>query len=266
MKERRPRKDHYVAHFAKFGYAAKGVTYLLLAYMVWHAADTDDRPATTQRAMLALDDGSIPSKIILLAIAAGLGGYALWKIYNAIRNPEGDKWTKRIGAVFIAGVNSALAVQAFMLAAVYRRHVSGGDQAAHWSALVMRYPLGVWAVGIAGVCICGYGLRQIYRGATADLDDRILFHHIDHKPRRWAIIVSRIGLCARGFVFGLIGSFLARAALRADPTQARDFGDSIQELETRPFGHWLLLAVAFGLFSYAIYEFIRARYRVISTR
>lgn len=265
MKRSRSGNTHYVAHFAKFGYVAKGVTYLLLAYMVWRAADTDYRPGTTQRAMASLDNGSIPSTLILLAIAAGLGGYALWKIYNAIRNPEDDKWTKRVSAVFIAAVNGGLAVQAFILAAVHQADTPGYDQAAHWSAVVMRYPLGIWAVGITGLWVVGYGLRQIYRGVTSDLDDQIRFHHIDHQPRRWAIIVSRIGLTARGFVFALIGIFLTRAALRADPSQARDFGDSIQELETSPFGHWILIAIAFGLFSYAIYEFIRARYRTIST-
>lgn len=265
MKQRRSDKTHYVAHFAKFGYVAKGVTYLLLAWMVWRAADTDDRPATTQRAMGAIDNGSFGSKIALLAIAAGLGGYAVWKIYNAVRNPEDDKWTKRVGAVFIGGVNGGLAVQAVLMAAVHIRHRARYDQAAHWSAVVMRYPLGIWAVGIAGVWVGAYGLRQIYRGVTSDLDDQILFHHIDHKPRRWAIIVSRIGLSARGFVFALIGFFLTRAALHADPSQARDFGDSIQELEGKPYGHLLLLAIAFGLFSYAIYEFIRARYRAIPT-
>ena len=260
---KKPRHD-FISHFAKFGYAAKGVTYLLLAWMVWRAADMGHRAGNTQRAMGAVDKGTLLSLAVLVAIALGLGGYALWKLYVAAFNPEDDKWTKRVGSVFIAAVNGGLSYQALLLAVTSARP-HGGDQAAHWSAVVMRYPMGIWAVGIAGVCIAGYGIRQMYRGFVSKLDDQLRLHTIDHEPRKWAIIVSRIGLGARGFVFMLVGIFLVRAAWSADPSQARDFGDSIQELEKQPFGDTMLLLVAAGLLAYAAYEFIRALYREIPT-
>jgi hypothetical protein len=260
----RNNRHDFISHFARAGYTAKAITYILLAFMVWRAAEAGERAATTRRAMGAVDRSGTLGDIALAAVAVGLAGYALWKLYCAVFNPEDDKWTKRVGCVFIAAINAGLAAQAVLL--ITRDHGSGGgDQAVHWSAVVMRYPLGIWAVGIGGACILGYGLRQVYRGIISKLDDQLSLFRMNHKPRRWAILISRIGIAARGFVFTLIGWFLIRAALRADPSQARDFGDSIQELGQRPSGHVLLLAVSAGLASYAVYEMLRAVYRRIPT-
>jgi uncharacterized membrane protein len=261
-----PKKHDFISHFARVGYAAKAFTYVLLAYMVWRAAEAGERAGNTRRAMGVVDRSAALGDIVLVAIAIGLGGYAIWKLYCAVLNPEDDKWTKRVGCLFIASINAGLAWQAVLLFTTQHGSSGGPDQAAHWSAVVMRYPLGIWAVGIAGICILGYGVRQIYRGIISKLDDQLRLYRLDKDHRHWAVVVSRIGIAARGFVFGLIGLFLVRASLRADPSQARDFGDSIQELGRQPAGHFLLLAVAAGLVAYAVYELIRALYREIPTQ
>jgi hypothetical protein len=260
----RERNIRIVPALARAGYVAKGVTYILLASMVWRAADTGHRAGNTRRALGEIDDGSFHSVALLLAIAAGLGGYALWKLYIAVFNPVRDGVMKRLAALFIAAINAGLAAQAFLLV-MSSRNVNGRDQAMHWSAIVMGFPLGITAIGITGVCIAGYGLRQAYRGVKADLDDQLSLHKLKLRTRWWAALVARIGVVARGFVFTLIGIFLTRAALRANPADAKDFGDSIQQLRGHPFGHLTMLFTAAGLFSYAMYEFLRARYRVIPT-
>jgi hypothetical protein len=260
----RKRNTRIVPALARAGYAAKGFIYILLASMVWRAADTGHRAGNTRRALGEIDDGSFHSVAILLAIAIGLGGYALWKLYIAAFNPERDGFMKRLGALFIAGINGGLAAQALMLV-LSSRNVNDGDQAMHWSAVVMGFPLGIIAIGITGVCVAGYGLRQAYRGVESDLDDQLSLGKLDRRTRWWAAFVARIGLVARGFVFTLIGIFLVRSALRANPAEAKDFGDSIQQLRGHPFGHLAMLFTAAGLFAYATYEFLRARYRVIPT-
>jgi hypothetical protein len=255
--------EDFIPHFARFGYIAKGVTYVLMAFFAGHAALGNGRAANTQRAMGSLD-GAFIGHVVLLAIACGLASYALWRFYTAFADPENDTWTKRISSIFIGLVNAGLAWQAALLA-ITRRGGSNADQAVQWSAVVMRYPAGIYATGIAGLCFAAYGLRQIYRGIISKLDDQMRWHKMDHAPRRSAIIACRIGIAARGFVFVLIGFFLVRAARTADPSQARDFGDSLMELQDQPYGRWLLFIVAAGLLAYAVYEFIRARYRHIPT-
>jgi hypothetical protein len=253
----------FVPHFARSGYVAKGITYFLISFVAVAAAIGNGRAANTRRAMHTLHNGPL-GRIVLAAIAVGLAAYALWRFYLAFADPENDRWTKRTGAIFIGAVNLGLAWQAVLLA-LHQGGTSTEDQAVHWSAVVMRYPAGIWATGVAGVCIAAYGLRQIYKGITAKLDDMLRLHALSHAPRRSVVLAARIGIAARGFVFLLIGFFLVRAAWHSDPSRARDFGDSLTELRDQPYGRWLLLIVAIGLFAYGLYELIRARYRHIPT-
>jgi hypothetical protein len=262
MTKKKPTTD-FIAHFARYGYVAKGFTYVLLAFLAFRAAAGDGHAQNQRRAMGVLDR-VVVGQAVLAAVAVGLGGYALWRFHRAWINPEADGWTKRIGSVFISLVNAALAWQAGLLAFT-SDEVDAGDQAIHWSAVIMRYPLGIWAVGIGGVCITAYGVRQIYRGIVCRLDTHLRLHTMDAAPRRSAVLASQFGIAARGVVFIMIGYFLVIAALRADPTEARDFGDSLQQLRSQPYGHLLLFAMAFGLFAYAVYQFVRARYRHIPT-
>ncbi len=255
--------EDFIPHFARFGYIAKGVTYVLMAFLAGRAALSSSRPANTRRAMDTLN-GQFVGRVMLAAIAVGLVSYAVWRFYIAFADPENDKWTKRIGAVFIGLVNLGLGWQAAMLALSQTRDASG-DQAVHWSAVIMQQPLGIWALGFAGLCFGGYGLRQIYRGFISKLDDQLRLHTIDHAPRRSVVLACRFGVAARGFVFVLIGFFLVQAARHANPSEARDFGHSLTELRAQPYGRWMLMAVAVGLLAYAVYEFIRARYRHIPT-
>jgi hypothetical protein len=253
----------FIPHFARLGYIAKGITYVLMSLIAIRVAFGNGRAANTRRAMHYLD-GPAVGRVMIGAIAVGLASYALWRFYVAFADPENGTWAKRAGAIFIGAVNAGLAWQAALLA-VTGRDDAGTDQAVHWSAVIMRHRPGILAIGIAGVCFAGYGLRQIYRGAVAKLDGRLRLHEMDHAPRRSALFIARVGIAARGFVFVLVGFFLIRAARHADPSQARDFGDSLTELRDQPYGRWALLAVAVGLFAYALYEFIRARYRHIPT-
>ena len=75
--------------------------------------------------------------------------------------------------------------------------------------------------------------------------------------------VGILGHLARMIVFGLIGAFLFRAAWEFDPKEARGLDGALLEVAQQPYGGLLLGAVAVGLFAYALYCFVQARYRRI---
>ena len=83
--------------------------------------------------------------------------------------------------------------------------------------------------------------------------------------RKWTERWGRIGITARGFVFGVVGTFLVRAALEYDPQEARGLGGALQTLARQPLGPWLLGAVALGLVAYGLFMLSVARYRHIHT-
>jgi hypothetical protein len=64
-------------------------------------------------------------------------------------------------------------------------------------------------------------------------------------------------------VFAVIGFFLLEAALEKDASQARGFGGALRALESGDAGQWVFPLVAVGLIAYGVYEFIKARYRII---
>ena len=68
-----------------------------------------------------------------------------------------------------------------------------------------------------------------------------------------------------GIVFGVVGTFLVRAALEYDPQEARGLGGALQTLAQQPLGPWLLGAVALGLVAYGLFMLSVARYRRIRT-
>ena len=256
--------ERLVARFARTGYVAKGVTYLLMGLLALRAALGYGSAANTSRAMTRLD-GPLIGKVALVLIAVGLAAYALWKLYEAIANPESDKWNQRVGAAFIAVVNGGLAVQAAALVLTTAKGQSTRDSAVKWSATALHFPMGRWALGAAGIGIAGYGLWQMYRGIISKLDSQLRLRRMDEEARGPAMLASRFGIAARGFVFILIGIFVAKAAYEADPSEASDFGRSMERLHSQPYGSWLLGVVAIGLFAYAVYEFLRAKYRRIPT-
>ena len=78
--------------------------------------------------------------------------------------------------------------------------------------------------------------------------------------RRWVLGTSRLGLVARGIVLALIGGSVVEAALTHDPNQARGLEGVLEMFLTNP---WLMGAIGIGLVAYAIYQLVKARYRLV---
>jgi len=254
-------EDVVIPRFARVGYIAKGITYMLMAFLAFRAVFGTGSAANTRRALDAMN-GPLVGQIAVGLIAAGLAAYAAWRIYTAVTNAEDDNLLQRVGMLGVGLFNGAIAYQAARLA-LNSGQRAGGDQAAHWSELVMRYPFGKWIVMGAGAGLAGYGLWQIIRALRAKLDSALRLAPMKHDYRKIAIAASRFGIAARGVVFILIGIFIIDAARDYDPADARDFGRTLQTVHEQPYGGVLLTLVALGLLAYAAYEFIRARYRII---
>ncbi|HUP89512.1 MAG TPA: DUF1206 domain-containing protein, partial [Longimicrobiales bacterium] len=91
----------WITRAARIGYAAKGITYVLIAILALQAAWGQGQAENTGGALKSVD-GPDGGKILLVLIAFGLGAYALWKFYLFIANPENDGWGKRSTAIFVA--------------------------------------------------------------------------------------------------------------------------------------------------------------------
>lgn len=255
----------WVERIARAGYAAKGVVYLLIGILAARAAfgDAGGRSTGSGGALRTLLDEPLGTVLVGL-IGAGLAAYALWRAFSALVDPE-DHGTDARGIATRAGfgvsaiVHGGLALEAIRLAA--GSSGGSGDGAEHWTSRLLAVPAGPYLVGAAALILGGYAAVQLYRAFASNIAKRLhLGPDADH--RRLIERLGRVGLAARGVVFGLMAYFLMRAALRYDPSEAGGVEQALEWLEARPDA--LFAIVALGLAAYGLFQLAKARYRVIS--
>lgn len=255
----------WIERLARLGYASKAVVYGIIGVLAFGAAFGLSRATDQDGAFLTILRQPFGT-FLLFIIALGLLGYAVWRIVQAIADPEGKgKGVKGIAYrswLVSRGVfHGYLALEALRYA---MRQVAGGEDAAHWLRRIMDQPFGKWLVVLAGLGVAGYGLGQIVAALVARLDKRLRLSGVSTAHRRWLLAISRYGLAARGVVFAIIGYFVMQAGLHQQPSHARDVGGALRAVAQGPRGLWLLAIVALGLISYGGYELIKARYRRIT--
>lgn len=260
----------WVEALARLGYAAKGVVYVLVGAISLHAAASplnQERPEDSKGALLAILDQPL-GWVLLGLMALGISGYVVWKLVQAVLDPErkgtgARALVQRAGYLLSAVLYGALAVEAVRLIMGSAERSSGDGRTDHWTALVMEQPLGRWAVGIVGAGIILFGLYELYKGARSNLRKRLDLSDLADAARPLVLRFGRLGLAARGVVFLIIGWLLIRAAREYEPTVATDLGGALRVLQSQSHGPVLLGLVAGGLMAYGFFQMVKARYRVI---
>lgn len=253
---------------ARLGFASRGLVYLLIGWFAVDAAMRGGESADNQGVIASLADKSF-GPVLLGVIAAGLAGYALWRLTEAVMKPASkhkgiNNLIERAGLLMSAGAHSALAWTAASIALRPRSapgSVSPNDaRARDWTGWLLDQPFGSALVAmIAVLFLCGAALqvRKVWKG---DFIDEL---RGDAPTPGYLCTAGRIGYGARGVVFAIIGIFFAVAAWRSKASEAGGMADALGALQDQPGGKWLLIATGLGLGMFGIYGFIEARYRRI---
>jgi hypothetical protein len=255
-----------VEKLARFGYAVKGVVYGLIGVLAIMAAFGSGGQTSGSRGVLSTIAGGPFGQVLLVLVAIGLFGYALWRFVQSIIDPD-NKGTDAEGLVkrtgyFVSGlIYAGLGIAAVRL--FTGNGGGGGSNADSRTAALMEQPFGLWLVGIVGALIIGFGLYQLYKAKEASFFDKLKTGQMSAEERKWTRRSGQAGLAARGIVFGIIGFFLIQAALSANPQEARGLGGALDTLAAQPYGPYLLGLVALGLVGYGFYCGVNARYRKI---
>lgn len=261
----------YIQYLARFGYAARGVVYLVIGLIalqtVFSAGGGPEDSSGALRVVLRQPFG----RVLLTVLAVGLVGWVLWRLFQALADPEklgtdAKGLGRRAGYLISAAIYGGLTVEAVRLLLGAASGGSGGDQSAeHWTGTVMSQPFGRWLIAGVGLAIVLFGLFELYRAFKADFTRQLDLSRLGPAARRRVVLIGRLGMAARGVVFGVVGGFLLNAARQFDPEEAGGMEQALRTLQGSTYGPWLLGAVGAGLLCYGLFELAEARYRIIRT-
>jgi hypothetical protein len=252
---------------ARFGLVARGVVYGLVGALAFALALGEGGKATNQQGALRTIAGQPFGELLLIAIAVGLAGDALWRIVRAAigHGPEQSDSTMDRIAGFASGIAyAALCVTAVKIVIVIG--AGGGERSGHpdhAAAGVLGWTGGRWLVALAGVVLLGVAADQAHKGIKRTFLEKSKTEQMSESVKRAFTALGVFGHLARTVVFGLMGYFLIRAAIDFRASEAVGLDGAIAKLAHLSYGPVLLGIVAAGLIGFGLYSLADARYRKI---
>lgn len=242
----------------RIGFAARGIMYLLVAYMAVRLGRAED----AGQALSYLGSGR--GRLVLALMAGGFLAYGLWRLADAAFDFErrGKEWKKL--AVRSAGAGSGVIHIGLAFSAARLVIGSGGGgggssrKAEMASAMALHLPGGSLLLIVAALVLAGVAVAQFVKAAR-----RKFLDHLDAsvRDRWWASAAGCGGYAARGAVFATAAWLLFHAATERQADEAGGLGDALAAMP--PVG---AMVVAAGLGLFGLFCLVEAWYRVLPTR
>ena len=247
---------------ARAGFVARGLIYGIIGILAIKLAVGAGGKTTNQQGALETVARQPFGKVLLILVAIGLGGYALWRLLRALLghgSEDSDTTFERVAAVASGVVYAGLCAVAVEI--LLGSGGSGSGNTHKTTGGVFGWPAGTWLVGISGGVLIGVGLFQGYRGISRDFLKDSKTEEMSPQVRKWIEWIGTFGHLARMVVFGLVGAFLIKAAIDYNPNQAVGLDGALAKLANASYGPFLLGIAAAGLIAFGIYSLCDARYR-----
>ena len=255
----------WVENYARAGFVAKGIVYLMLGMLALQAALGSGGRITAPRGVVyELLDSRYGTTLVTI-LAFGLAGYALWRFIEAF----GDANRKGKAATSVV-VRSGYALSGFiygMLAFDAARLVigePGGPERSHVARFILAGPLGPALVVLVALGLLAYAIHQFLRALRGQVDDELALGSAPYQTGRWLAGITNFGTGARAVVFALVAVLLIKMAATPAAAAALDSADAMRFARGLPEGKWWLAFVASGFAAYGVEQFVQAFYRRIT--
>lgn len=253
------------------GWAANGVVYLALGWLVLQlAVGTTPQQASTGGALEYLA-GTVPGSVAMVVLGIGLLAYAIGRILEVtVLATPAIEATHRLQAAVLALVYTSLAISAFSIVGLVSRGSSGGGgagasgsdpSAQQGAAILLDLPAGRWLVLVVGVAVAALGIYTVYRAIDKQFLGTLRTGEMSAAVRTWSTRLGVAAYATKGVVFVLVGWFLVQAAITYDASAARGLDGTLRAVAGAAWGKALLIAIAVGLAAYGLFCEVEARYR-----
>lgn len=251
-----------VRRVARISIAARGVVYLVLAYLTVEVARRNPSAgrADSSGVLVHLDREFAGTELVIL-LGVGFLAYAAWRLLQAISGDGGDDGrsaAKRLGWAAIGVVYLGLCAQAAEVAVAGR---AGRQDPTAAAAHVIALPGGRALLFVAGLAVVAGGVGLAVWAALQKfelyLPDRRLPAWVDPLAR----VAGTFGNVTRGLVFAAVGCSLAVAAVTADAADAKGISAALHTMIGHPMGAAALGLVAAGFAAFAVTSVVEALYR-----
>ena len=245
------------------GWAAKGVVYLTLAYLVLQLALGSSSEEASTTGALELIAGGTAGKIALVVLGLGLLAYAVGRILEVttLAGP-GIETKDKVEAGVLAFIYTSLAITAFGIVGIGGGGSGGGQgKEKEGSAFLLGLPAGRWIVGLVGLAVIAFGAFQAYKGVKQKFLPTL---KTGEMPPGLRAATGKIGTAAyitKGLILALVGYFFINSAVQYDPDEAKGLDAALQEVAQESWGQVALALIAVGLLAYAAFAFLESRYR-----
>lgn len=257
----------WIAYFARFGYAAKGVLYGGIGILaLLQALDFSSGKTVGSKGVLVAIASQPYGQVMLAILAISLMGYVLWRFIQAFVDPEhsghdAKNIVRRVGYAVSGLVYASVAFSAISI--LISSSSGGGKSAQEWALTVMQQPFGRWVVGVGGLLAVGLGCYYFYRAIKAKFRKHMKLHEMSDTAKTWAILVGRVGNAARGVVYVVIGFFAVRAAWTFDSSKIKTTEGALAVFDDNPADEWILSILGVGFIAYGIHMGFQAVYHRI---
>ncbi len=264
-KDRKEKLWPLVRFAGRLGLISHGMIYGTVGLMAVHVFSGLGGESQDFVAVLMELSDSVLGKIYISCLGCGFFGFAVWRFVQAIFDTEevGKSWQGRLfraGFVFI-GIGHA-----FLGFSIARMMLTGeGESAQENTENMVRRMLeswyGPWLVVLAASIVAGSAVYQFVQGYFAGFRETLKREQMAELTVRVFTWLGRVGLFARGILFGLLSFLLFWAVYTFDADKAGSHGEALTALASFPLGWWLVMAEAVGLIAYASFSAGQAKYR-----
>jgi hypothetical protein len=246
----------------RVGWIAKGIVYALTGGLAFAVAmqsaaqkSGSENEASQSGAVATIADQP-GGAALLIAIALGLSLYVLWRVVTIILPAENsaETWLDR-GGYAISAISYTLLGWSAVSFALDPGTSEGGENAKVERATraLLEATGGRYLVLAVAAGILAAGTYFLHKGYSASFESDLAPGPVGPLSHRGLVAMGRVGWIGRGLMMGLIGVFLARAALNFDADDAQGLDGSLRTVAGTTLGTILIGVVAVGLIVYGAF-------------